>query len=467
MKEHFKNPHITLIPLCQPATTSVWILSHFNRVLESNPDVVLVDYAVNDALYAEHQDAQLQYWTMMRAANERLVRRFLEYVPPHHAISKAAAPALMYVVLQRSWENASYTFSREVYEPVCRHYNIPLVSVRDVLWPDVNVVRNPSVWQTINGAHPNWKGHQLITDVLSFVWTVAEATASSTAEVPHESKQVQRHKLGSPFQFPSVGVSALDACPGGKYLSPPIGSAERLQPSRVGSGWAWVDHNGKTGWQYDKPSVEKQPHPNQPPAPTHPLSQRRETMIYPQANPEPQHRRLRNTRRKNNVLLSYVKSGQAANIEPRLPGNSTSEPGALVAAIIPQPPKYEAKEPLPGIISFPLRFDIRNPGLLVEYIKSYSNFGEAVFWATRGRGDSNLNSTTDSNPGVLPPHLKSTAEAMLSLAWSNRQFTGVCKRESQSEKNGLHRRVNGSPDCSLIMAGSWTDPSILEGSTLP
>eukprot|EP00613_Pedinella_sp_CCMP2098_P028856 CAMPEP_0171704342 /NCGR_PEP_ID=MMETSP0991-20121206/12617_1 /TAXON_ID=483369 /ORGANISM="non described non described, Strain CCMP2098" /LENGTH=719 /DNA_ID=CAMNT_0012293823 /DNA_START=1658 /DNA_END=3817 /DNA_ORIENTATION=- len=469
MKEHFSNPHITLVPLCQPATTSVWILSHFDRVLESNPDLVLVDYAVNDPLYAEHDAAQRLYWKMMRASNERLVRRFLENkIPPKRGVASKGSPALMYVVLQRSWENSSYAFSREVYEPVCEHYGIPLVSVRDAVWPDVNVIRNPAVWETINGAHPIWKGHQLVTDVLAFVWTAAEATVASTTPgmivqnstflIPNESR-AYKHSLASPVRFPSVGVTALDACPAGKYLSPPIGSSERLVPSRVGNGWAWVDQNGKAGWQFDmsaKPAAEVKA-----------VTRRLSTVGQPiRFNLNPQ-RRLRNARKKhanNDVLSAYVKSGQAVKVEPRLlptANSSMSSASTVDEPVLPQPPRYTITEPLLGIISFPVRFDRNNPGLLVEYIKSYANFGQAVVWVTKN----DETSTTAKFPshGLLPPYIKSSAETMLSYAWNNKEFSEACKHESSMEKNGQHRRVNGSPDCSLIMAGSWTDPAILEG----
>ena len=50
---------------------------------------------------------------------------------------------------------------------------------------------------------------------------------------------------------------------------------------------------------------------------------------------------------------------------------------------------------LPGIISFPLQFNESasgrvvdgddGPGLVIEYLRSYESYGEAVFWVTRKR----------------------------------------------------------------------------------
>jgi len=50
MRENFKNPNIFLKSLAAPATTSAWSLAHFDKVISLDPDLLLIDYGINDAI---------------------------------------------------------------------------------------------------------------------------------------------------------------------------------------------------------------------------------------------------------------------------------------------------------------------------------------------------------------------------------------------------------------------------------
>ena len=44
LQAHHSNPHINLVNLAMPATTSAWRLSHFDEVMSVHPDLLIVDY---------------------------------------------------------------------------------------------------------------------------------------------------------------------------------------------------------------------------------------------------------------------------------------------------------------------------------------------------------------------------------------------------------------------------------------
>ena len=60
----------------------------------------------------------------------------------------------------------SFSFPNNVYHEVCAAYGVPVVSVKDAIWPTLETPPRREIWLTKNGAHPLWSGHQLITDVV-------------------------------------------------------------------------------------------------------------------------------------------------------------------------------------------------------------------------------------------------------------------------------------------------------------
>jgi len=98
----------------------------------------------------------------------------------------------------------------------------------------------------------------------------------------------------------------------------------------------------------------------------------------------------------------------------------------------------ESLKTLPGIVSFPGRFKVDNPGLLVEYLRSYANYGQAIVFITANccnllpEGDvkSNQRVLHDEAMKTRPSYeeLEDRARAMLRLAWIDHRFTTQCKQ---------------------------------------
>ena len=55
--------------------------------------------------------------------------------------------------------------------------------------------------------------------------------------------------------------------------------------------------------------------------------------------------------------------------------------------------------------------------------------------------------------------LDSLAKVMLAFAWADKRMIDVCQNQRTRSSKGS----NFSPDCSMILAGTWQDPAILDG----
>jgi hypothetical protein len=379
---------------------------------------------------------------MCRATTERLVRRFLEATEEaaedrpetKSAIINRLNPqaTLLYLDVHRGMNNApdrsTISFGRDVYHPVCRAYGVPVVSVRDAVWPD-KVPLRPELWDTKAGAHPLWSGHQLITDLLAFAWTLAgnqslwgvashlldsheSETESASILLLNESESSQN----KPYLFQRAGSNELEVCPGGKYLStPPSVAAGGLKPSRPDTkGWRHVDHNGKLGWEYSLAEASSQN-----------LGPDLDSMFD---NTPFTRRRLKSNEKKKKPK-NRGQSQSDKNVSPPIP---------------PLPPaiRNESIENLPGIISFAGRFKADDPGLLVEYLRSYANYGQAIVFVTssHSHGRNAKSDISFAEGGIWPSYaaLKVRARAMLRLAWIDHRYSSVCKRALGHEN--IHER---------------------------
>lgn len=123
-------------------------------LLASEPDLVIVEFAVNDA------------W-VDGAAYEGLLRQIL--ARPH-------APAV--VLLFMMWTGGGN--DQEMQSKVGAHYHLPMVSFRDALWPEIAAGR--ARWQDyiVDTVHPNDAGHALAA---RFVTQLLEN--ADTAATPH------------------------------------------------------------------------------------------------------------------------------------------------------------------------------------------------------------------------------------------------------------------------------------------
>ena len=105
LRRHTANARITHVPLARPGTTSMYALTNFNRIRKAEPDLLLVDYGVNDPIVSvqEGSSGRAQYSGMIRAATEAIIRNFLAY-----SDKRGAVGSVVYLATQRNWIDESY-----------------------------------------------------------------------------------------------------------------------------------------------------------------------------------------------------------------------------------------------------------------------------------------------------------------------------------------------------------------------
>jgi lysophospholipase L1-like esterase len=105
------------------------------HLLDKNPDLVLVEYAVNDTINPMHEETL-----------EGLVRRILK---------QPNQPAVM---LLFTMDNKGGN-TQPAHVGIGRHYGLPMASFRDALWPEIEAKR--IAWTDVEAdeVHPNDRGH--------------------------------------------------------------------------------------------------------------------------------------------------------------------------------------------------------------------------------------------------------------------------------------------------------------------
>ena len=112
-------------------------------LLPANPDLVTIEFAVNDPGNPDRRDSY-----------EGLVRAVLEACPD----------ALVILIFTLRWDGAN-TQADQI--PIGRHYDLPMLSYRDAVWPEMEAGRLR--WEEISPdqVHPNDCGHRLIFELLA------------------------------------------------------------------------------------------------------------------------------------------------------------------------------------------------------------------------------------------------------------------------------------------------------------
>lgn len=133
-------------------------------VLDKKPDVVFVEFAVNDSS-DEHS----------RIVYESLVRRIL------NSETKPAV-VLIFTVL-----SGGYTAQPHM-QAVGTHYDLGMISVKNAIFPEINA--GSMTFEDYSGdkVHPNTAGHQLIADMVGYYFDQAAAQTSAAYEMPAQPK---------------------------------------------------------------------------------------------------------------------------------------------------------------------------------------------------------------------------------------------------------------------------------------
>jgi len=413
---------------------------------------------------------------MCRATTELLIRRFLEAtkgaaeeelpgIGSTHRFCLNPQAALLFLDVHRGMNSAQesmLSFGREVYHPVCRTYGVPVVSVRDAIWPDEAPLR-PGLWDTKGGAHPLWSGHQLITDLLAFAWTLAGnqslwgITSHLLGSHEHKPKTTMDALTlllnGSdtiqnlPHLFQRARGNEVNRCPGGKHLSTSPSASSGLKPSRPDTkGWQYVDHKGKHGWEYSLAKRSRHDQDTESSSVFHGTTGWEYTLV----NPSQQDQSLDLDSIFHSVApVRRCLKAKAKRNTSKSRGQSLSD--NVAAPPIPRLPlalRNESDRELPGIISFPGRFNADDPGLLVEYIRSYANYGQAIVFVTACGSqsyDRHVDTGNSASAAVVRPsykELEARARVMLRLAWADHKYASVCKRSKTKDVSFKGQRIN-------------------------
>ena len=206
LKEHFPTAEWTLVNAGIGATgTNYGCLRAQRDLLSKTPDLVVAEYAVNDGNEREYAETY-----------EGLLRQILA--------SAKQPPVLMLFMMNIAGGNA-----QEWQSKLGRHYGLPMLSYRDLLWPEIEAKR--MAWADISpdAVHPHDVGHgyagKLLTTLLDRALTDLPATP-----VPAPAAELPPALLTEVYQFTHL-VEADE-------LKPAANTGWAYDP---GSGWdkAW------------------------------------------------------------------------------------------------------------------------------------------------------------------------------------------------------------------------------------
>ena len=127
-------------------------------ILSHDPDIVFIEFAVNDAMDDEHQ-----------AAYESIVRDLLE---------RDIAPVLLFSITETGYSAQSYM------KKIGEHYNLPMISYADAV--TYLLESGKMVWKDFSDdyTHPNFKGHAMVADMIGYYFEQAYAAAPETKPYP-------------------------------------------------------------------------------------------------------------------------------------------------------------------------------------------------------------------------------------------------------------------------------------------
>ncbi len=178
-------------------------------VLAARPDVVMVEFAVNDA------GSSIAGETL-----EGLLRQIL------------ALPNFPAVVMLFTMDNQGHNCQEE-HTKVGRHYRVPMVSFRDAIWPEVAAGR--VAWNDIeaDSVHPNDRGHAICARLVSHVFDLA---AESLAQDPSP-------KLPPPLPNPLISDT---------FENTSVLTADGLAGDAL-QGWQAIDGAYGRAWRTETP----------------------------------------------------------------------------------------------------------------------------------------------------------------------------------------------------------------------
>ncbi len=143
-REKFPMSQVDYINAGIGATTSRFGVARVSEdLLCYNPDVVFVEFSVNDSNEEKYMETY-----------EGLIRRIL---------SDACGPS---VILINNVDYNSGINAQEIHNRVGIYYNLPIISIKDSIYAEIQAGRIAAKEITPDGLHPNDKGHGLVSQVI-------------------------------------------------------------------------------------------------------------------------------------------------------------------------------------------------------------------------------------------------------------------------------------------------------------
>lgn len=175
-KSQFPNTRFQLVNAGIGATNSMYGALRAERdLLSTNPDLIIVEYAVNDGATQEFAESY-----------EGVLRQIL---------ARPGPPALLLLFMM----NEKGGNAQEWQSKLGTHYGLPMVSYRDLLWPEIEAKR--LTWPQISPdtVHPNDLGHAYTGKLLCALFDRAVATRPQALR--EASKPLPAPLLTDCFQF--------------------------------------------------------------------------------------------------------------------------------------------------------------------------------------------------------------------------------------------------------------------------
>lgn len=132
-------------------------------VLAYDPDIVFIEYAVNDS-----QDI------FTKSSYESLVKTLL---------TQENEPAVV-LVFNRTTDGYS---AQEYMKSIGEHYSLPMISVVDAITPEIDEGRMKREDFSVDAAHPSADGHRLISEFIEHMYKTADTAPKQPYELPQEA----------------------------------------------------------------------------------------------------------------------------------------------------------------------------------------------------------------------------------------------------------------------------------------
>ncbi|MDR1668576.1 MAG: SGNH/GDSL hydrolase family protein, partial [Oscillospiraceae bacterium] len=168
MQETFGNSQITLINAGESGTPSkLGVMRVQKQVLDAKPDIVLIEFAVNDG---SDTDSNTAY--------EGLVRKVLNS-------ESEPAVALLFTVTETGYSNQPNM------QKTGEHYKLPMVSIPDSIYLEIQEGRMAWDDYSSDDVHPSTEGHAMVGELLAYcfesVYAQAKDAPGAAYAVPEDT----------------------------------------------------------------------------------------------------------------------------------------------------------------------------------------------------------------------------------------------------------------------------------------